>query len=679
MKLKYKIAGTAFVLFGLWLFLNAHIAGSSKIKALRLGEKRTVLAAAGSAVGGARDFLGNPSDSSSETFLKNLTNPPVSAFYAGIYNSDGDLVASSDPNSGLSTGEPLLIRSILKKGMPRVSRYASESKTGIVDAFIPFKNPSGVKGVFRLGFEELVSKKQGIINSGEILRDSILTFIPFLLIFFAAVSLFSKPFSLINEALRAASLGNTGVRLPGGGGAEFAMLADSFNSLVSRIDAENDVIGGISEYSSAMASATGPAPLFSAAAAAVDSLIKASKYIILIREGDKLRPVETNGIPTTLLSTDTLLPYDDSLFNMSVEEGKQLLFNQNSIKKFDCAVNEFFGGLFSELVLAPAICRDKVYGFLITMNSPDDGNVFSRRDLTVAGSVASALAFSMAARERETDALNEGKIITEIKHRGSVDSVLGYPLSAEAGGAKASVLRLPSKTGRKTWYSFITDKTNSELTLIYIHSFGDGVLSGLAFAAAEALSVYIDRYRKLIYNLRYVVLNTVNKFPGLRVKPKFVEEFKKDPFSASAVFSSVQETLLPYKDEVSFDITVIRVSAKSSKMISASSGENSTGLIRKGKYYPVHKGDGTKNGDVPVLKQIKLEPGDRIVCASSGITEITDPNGDKLGSEGLTKVLSSRPAAEDCGEFTKSVGELLKARSGDREPMNDITLVALKV
>jgi sigma-B regulation protein RsbU (phosphoserine phosphatase) len=105
-------------------------------------------------------------------------------------------------------------------------------------------------------------------------------------------------------------------------------------------------------------------------------------------------------------------------------------------------------------------------------------------------------------------------------------------------------------------------------------------------------------------------------------------------------------------------------------------------LIQKGCRMRVLGTGGSPVGILPQAVfdsiQVQLDPGDRLVLYSDGVTECTNPGGDLFGEQRLRHYLT-RAGAKPLGEMLGGLETEIEEWRGKREFDDDISLLALEV
>lgn len=76
--------------------------------------------------------------------------------------------------------------------------------------------------------------------------------------------------------------------------------------------------------------------------------------------------------------------------------------------------------------------------------------------------------------------------------------------------------------------------------------------------------------------------------------------------------------------------------------------------------------------------QVQLDPGDRLVLYSDGVTECANPTGDLFGEQRLRRYLT-QAGAKPLGEMLGGLETEIEVWRGKREFDDDISLLALEV
>ncbi len=105
-------------------------------------------------------------------------------------------------------------------------------------------------------------------------------------------------------------------------------------------------------------------------------------------------------------------------------------------------------------------------------------------------------------------------------------------------------------------------------------------------------------------------------------------------------------------------------------------------LIQKGCHMRVLGSGGSPVGILPQAEydsiQVQLDPGDRLVLYSDGVTECANPTGDLFGEQRLRRYLT-QAGAKPLGEMLGGLETEIEVWRGKREFDDDISLLALEV
>ena len=76
---------------------------------------------------------------------------------------------------------------------------------------------------------------------------------------------------------------------------------------------------------------------------------------------------------------------------------------------------------------------------------------------------------------------------------------------------------------------------------------------------------------------------------------------------------------------------------------------------------------------------VRLEPGDRVVCYTDGVTEARSPAGEFFGEERLEELLRALPDDLPAEDVARAVHDAVYAFSQSQDLEDDMTLVVLRV
>jgi len=76
---------------------------------------------------------------------------------------------------------------------------------------------------------------------------------------------------------------------------------------------------------------------------------------------------------------------------------------------------------------------------------------------------------------------------------------------------------------------------------------------------------------------------------------------------------------------------------------------------------------------------VSLEPGDRLVLYTDGVTEAANPRGELYGEERLYELVASLPPSLTCEQVTDRILAGVRAHLDGRDAGDDITLMVVRV
>ncbi|MFA5116516.1 MAG: SpoIIE family protein phosphatase, partial [Candidatus Omnitrophota bacterium] len=304
-----------------------------------------------------------------------------------------------------------------------------------------------------------------------------------------------------------------------------------------------------------------------------------------------------------------------------------------------------------QAIAVPLQTRDKPIGILY-MDNRLAGGTFGKDELELMKGFAVQASVSIENAFLVSSLVEQERLKQELELGRQIQESLLPKESPVIQGLKLSGLMLPAKEIGGDYYDFVTpeDPNNPSVSIVIGDVSGKGVAAGLLMAMAKTAIHTLSQEE------------TSPKQILLRTNQILVKHIGAQKFMTMLYFRyDTQTKTLTYSSAGHEHILIYRNNGKVESIISG----------------------GFMLGMVPDIsafledKQISLNPGDKIILYTDGVTEARNPQEDLFGLEKLIELIQkygSKPAEQ----LLNSIKEEVYSYIGTREQYDDITLVVME-
>ncbi|MDD5655054.1 MAG: SpoIIE family protein phosphatase [Candidatus Omnitrophica bacterium] len=292
--------------------------------------------------------------------------------------------------------------------------------------------------------------------------------------------------------------------------------------------------------------------------------------------------------------------------------------------------------------------RDKPIGILYLDNSLS-GGTFGKQELELMQSFAVQASVSLENANLISDLLDQARLKQELELGREIQMDLLPKVTPVIPGLKVSGLMLPAKEIGGDYYDFLPNPQTNSLSIVIGDVSGKGVAAGLLMAMVKTC----------LYALN------------------------KQPISPREILLATNQMLYEHINAKKF-MTMLYLTwdASRKKFIYSSAGHEHIITYRGGIAEAVLSG-GFMLGMLPEIssfledKELVLNPGDKIVLYTDGVTEARDPNEKLFRLERLVELVRKH-GAKPADQLLSVIKEEVYSFIGTREQFDDITLVVME-
>ena len=293
--------------------------------------------------------------------------------------------------------------------------------------------------------------------------------------------------------------------------------------------------------------------------------------------------------------------------------------------------------------------RDKPIGILYLDNSLSAGT-FGKQELELMQSFAVQASVSLENAHLVSDLLDQARLRQELELGREIQMDLLPKIVPTIPGLKLTGLMLPAKEIGGDYYDFLPNPTTHNLSVVIGDVSGKGVAAGLLMAMVKTC----------LYALN------------------------KQPITPKQILLSTNEMLYEHINAKKF-MTMLYLTwdPLQKKLVYSSAGHEHILIYRKeGRVEAIISG-GFMLGMIPDIdefledKSLSLNPGDKVILYTDGVTEARNIQEELFSLKRLTDIISkhgSKPAQE----LLNIIKEEVYAYIGTREQYDDITLVVME-
>ncbi|MFA5116398.1 MAG: GAF domain-containing SpoIIE family protein phosphatase, partial [Candidatus Omnitrophota bacterium] len=305
--------------------------------------------------------------------------------------------------------------------------------------------------------------------------------------------------------------------------------------------------------------------------------------------------------------------------------------------------------------------RDKPIGILYLDNQLSSGT-FGKQELELMQSFAVQASVSLENAHLVSDLLDQARLRQELELGREIQMDLLPKVTPTIAGLKVTGIMLPAKEIGGDYYDFLMNPSLEQLSIVIGDVSGKGVAAGLLMAMVKTCLYALN---KQPISPREILLAT---------NQMLYEHINAKKFMTMLYLTwSARERRLSYSSAGHEHILIYRNNLGIERVVPQGTSPNVEAILS----------GGFMLGMVPEIdqfledRQLTLNPGDKAILYTDGVTEARDINEELFGLKRLTDIIS-KEGHKQTRDLLDAIRQEVYSFIGAREQYDDITLVVME-